>query len=108
MNFGAGLGEGGWDDDGALRAALGRTAEGLGLDLPEWDGKWDRLAEYVNARSGRRVMVYPPGAPDTTLPLGPLNTSDGVPDGVVVATYPAGAATGPTLANVSPESEDPV
>jgi len=61
MNFGAGLGEGGWDDDGALRAALGRTAEGLGLDLPESDGKWDRLAEYVNARSGRRVMVYPPG-----------------------------------------------
>lgn len=61
MNFGAGLGEGGWDDNGALRAALGRTAEGLGLELPESDGKWSRLAEYVDAKSGRRVMVYPPG-----------------------------------------------
>ncbi|MET8856532.1 DUF6193 family natural product biosynthesis protein [Streptomyces sp. NPDC004579] len=61
MNFGAGLGEGGWDDDGALRAALGRTAEGLGLDLPESDREWGRLAEYVDAKSGRRVMVYPPG-----------------------------------------------
>ncbi|MFD4393692.1 DUF6193 family natural product biosynthesis protein [Kitasatospora sp. NPDC058478] len=61
MNFEAGLGEGGWDDDGALQAALGRTAEELGLALPELDGQWRRLAEYVDAGSGRRVMVYPPG-----------------------------------------------
>ena len=45
----AGHGEGGWDDDGALRAALRRTAEELGLALPESDGKWGRLAEYVDA-----------------------------------------------------------
>ncbi|MGW3820570.1 DUF6193 family natural product biosynthesis protein [Streptomyces sp. NPDC005046] len=61
MSFGAGHDEGGWDDDGALRAALRRTAEKLGLALPESDGKWGRLAEYVDAGSGRRVMVYPPG-----------------------------------------------
>ncbi|MFE6872095.1 DUF6193 family natural product biosynthesis protein [Kitasatospora sp. NPDC057692] len=60
MNFGAGLGEDDWDEDGALRAALGRTAEGLGLALPEADGKRGRLAEYVDARSGRRVTVCPP------------------------------------------------
>ncbi|MEU9863576.1 DUF6193 family natural product biosynthesis protein [Streptomyces sp. NPDC047971] len=61
MDFGAGPGEGGRGDDGALRAALGRTAERLGLVLPESDGKWRRLAEYVDARSGRRVLVCPPG-----------------------------------------------
>ncbi|MFD0399277.1 DUF6193 family natural product biosynthesis protein [Kitasatospora sp. NPDC127121] len=60
MNFEAGLGEGGWDDDGALQAALGRTAEELGLALPELDGRWGRLAEYVDAGSGRRVVVCPP------------------------------------------------
>ncbi|MFC7795831.1 DUF6193 family natural product biosynthesis protein [Streptomyces cinereoruber] len=31
MDFGVGLDRGDWDEDGALRAALGRTAEGLGL-----------------------------------------------------------------------------
>ncbi len=67
MNFGVRLGEGGWGGDGALRAALGGTAEGLGLDLPESDGKWGRLAEYVDAKSGRRVMVYPPGEERRTL-----------------------------------------
>ncbi|MEV7297190.1 DUF6193 family natural product biosynthesis protein [Streptomyces microflavus] len=67
MNIGAGLGKGGWDDDGALRAALGRAAEGLGLALTESDRKWGRLAEYVAARSGRRVMVYPPDERRRTL-----------------------------------------
>ena len=52
---------GGWDDDGALRAALRGTAEELGLALPEPDGKWGRLAEYVGPVGGRRVVVYPPG-----------------------------------------------
>ncbi|MFC8172323.1 DUF6193 family natural product biosynthesis protein [Streptomyces sp. NPDC057325] len=61
MDFGAGLGGGGWDEGGVLRAALGRTAEGLGLDLPGSDRERGRLAEYVDARSGRRVVVYPPG-----------------------------------------------
>jgi hypothetical protein len=61
MSFGTGHDEGGWDDDGALRVALRRTAEQLGLALSESDGKWGRLAEYVNAGSGRRVTVYPPG-----------------------------------------------
>ncbi|WP_435190586.1 DUF6193 family natural product biosynthesis protein [Streptomyces sp. bgisy126] len=61
MNFEVGVGESGWDGDGALRAALGRTAEGLGLALPEPDRQYGRLAEYVGAGSGRRVVVYPPG-----------------------------------------------
>jgi hypothetical protein len=61
MNVGAGLGEDGWDEDGALRAAVERTAEGLGLALPASDGSWGRLAEFVDAGRGRRVMVYPPG-----------------------------------------------
>ncbi|MHA6761090.1 DUF6193 family natural product biosynthesis protein [Streptacidiphilus sp. PAMC 29251] len=60
MSFGAGHGEGGWDDDGALRAALKHTAEELGLPLPESDSKWGRIAEYRDAGSGRRVTVYPP------------------------------------------------
>lgn len=60
MDFGAGPGEGSRDGDGTLRAALGRTAEGLGLALPESDVRWGRLAEYVDAGNGRRVMVYPP------------------------------------------------
>ncbi|MGW9372235.1 DUF6193 family natural product biosynthesis protein [Streptomyces xanthophaeus] len=60
MSFRAGQGEGSWDDDGSLRAALRRTAEELGLALPESDGKWSRLAEYGDAGSGRRVTVYPP------------------------------------------------
>ncbi|MGW6708987.1 DUF6193 family natural product biosynthesis protein [Streptomyces sp. NPDC054956] len=61
MSIGAEHGEGGWDDDGALRAALGRTAEELGLALPESDENWGRLAEYIDAAGGRRVMVCPPG-----------------------------------------------
>ncbi|MFF2302864.1 DUF6193 family natural product biosynthesis protein [Streptomyces sp. NPDC058128] len=61
MKFGARIGDNVWNYDGALRAALGRTAEGLGLLLPESDRDWGRLAEYVDARSGRRVMVCPPG-----------------------------------------------
>ncbi len=61
MSFGAGHGEDSWDEDGALRAALRRVAEELGLALPESDGRWGHLAEYVGAGSGRRVMVYPPG-----------------------------------------------
>ncbi|MFE6056937.1 DUF6193 family natural product biosynthesis protein [Kitasatospora sp. NPDC056446] len=60
MDFGVGLGEGGWDEDGALRAAVRRTAEGLGLALPESDGNWGRIAEYLDAGRGRRVTVYPP------------------------------------------------
>lgn len=60
MGIGAGRGEGGWNDHGALRAALRRTAEGLGLGLPESGENGGRLAEYVDAGSGRRVMVYPP------------------------------------------------
>ncbi|MFD8146736.1 DUF6193 family natural product biosynthesis protein [Streptomyces sp. NPDC059708] len=60
MDFGAGLRAGGQDGDGALRAAMRRTAEGLGLVLPESGRDWGRLAEYVGAGSGRRVMVYPP------------------------------------------------
>ncbi|MFC1436157.1 DUF6193 family natural product biosynthesis protein [Streptacidiphilus sp. N1-3] len=61
MSFGAGHGEDDWDVDGVLRAALRRTAGELGLALPESDGKSGRLAEYVDAGSGRRVTVYPPG-----------------------------------------------
>ncbi|MGW7031451.1 DUF6193 family natural product biosynthesis protein [Streptomyces xanthophaeus] len=61
MSFGAGQDEGGWDDDGSLRAALRRTAEELGLALPESDGKWVRLAEYGDAGIGRRVTVFPHG-----------------------------------------------
>jgi len=61
MSFGAGHGEGGWDDDGALRAALRRAAEELGLALSESDRESGRLAEYIESGSSRRVMVYPPG-----------------------------------------------
>ncbi|GAA3389559.1 DUF6193 family natural product biosynthesis protein [Streptomyces roseoviridis] len=61
MDFGVGLGEGPWGDDGALGAVLGRTADGLGLALPESDGKRCRGAEYVDARNGRRAIVCPPG-----------------------------------------------
>ncbi|MFZ4299644.1 DUF6193 family natural product biosynthesis protein [Streptomyces cinereoruber] len=61
MDFGVGLDRGGWDEDGALRAALGRTAEGLGLVLPESDRETRRLAEYVDAGRGRRAVVFPPG-----------------------------------------------
>ncbi|MFJ4184808.1 DUF6193 family natural product biosynthesis protein [Kitasatospora sp. NPDC089509] len=60
MNTGVGHGEVDWDEDGALRAALGRTAEELGLVLPESDREWGRLAEYVAPGNGRRVVVYPP------------------------------------------------
>ncbi|MFE4519198.1 DUF6193 family natural product biosynthesis protein [Kitasatospora sp. NPDC056783] len=50
-----------WDDDGALRAALREAAEELGLGLPEPDGQWGRLAEYLGAGNGRGVVVSPPG-----------------------------------------------
>ncbi|WP_370414206.1 DUF6193 family natural product biosynthesis protein [Streptomyces fradiae] len=78
MNFGVGLGEGGWDVDGALRAALRHTAEGLGLALPESDGQRGRLAEYVGAASGRRVMVHPPREERRTF-LVRLRAADGTP-----------------------------
>ncbi|MEV4944922.1 DUF6193 family natural product biosynthesis protein [Streptomyces sp. NPDC053755] len=62
MSSGAGHGEGGWDDEGALRDALRRRAQKLGLVLTESDGTRGRRAEYVDAGSGRRVVVaYPPG-----------------------------------------------
>ncbi|MFE7561486.1 DUF6193 family natural product biosynthesis protein [Kitasatospora sp. NPDC057500] len=53
---------GDWDEDGALRAALSRTAEGLGLVLPEADRRPGRdfFAEYVDAQSGRRAVAAPP------------------------------------------------
>ncbi|MFF2198007.1 DUF6193 family natural product biosynthesis protein [Streptomyces sp. NPDC058157] len=60
MNYGAGSGDGGWGRAGALRAALGRAAGGLGLVLPESGRESGRLAEYVDAGSGRRVLVWPP------------------------------------------------
>jgi hypothetical protein len=40
---------------------LGRTAEGLGLALPAADRQFGRIAEYVDASGGRRVVVRPPG-----------------------------------------------
>ncbi|WP_405015906.1 DUF6193 family natural product biosynthesis protein [Kitasatospora sp. NBC_00070] len=60
MNLGAGHGETDWDDDGALQAALRRTADELGLALPEPDEGWGRLAKYVDAGIARRTTVYPP------------------------------------------------
>ncbi|MFJ8473290.1 DUF6193 family natural product biosynthesis protein [Kitasatospora sp. NPDC094011] len=60
MNTGVGHGKVDWDEDGALRAALGRTAEELGLVLPESDREWGRLAEYRAADGGWRVTVCPP------------------------------------------------
>ncbi|AZK95291.1 MULTISPECIES: DUF6193 family natural product biosynthesis protein [Streptomyces] len=60
MDFGAGIDEICWAG-GALRAAVGRTAEGLGLVLPEPDRESGRLAEYADRARGRRAMVYPPG-----------------------------------------------
>ncbi|MER7845471.1 DUF6193 family natural product biosynthesis protein [Kitasatospora sp. NPDC096077] len=60
MNTGVGHDEVDWDEDGALHAALGRTAEELGLVLPESDREWRRLAEYRAADGGRRVTVCPP------------------------------------------------
>ncbi|MFI6156180.1 DUF6193 family natural product biosynthesis protein [Kitasatospora sp. NPDC051170] len=60
MNSGAGAGSRVRWEDGALQAAMRGAAAELGLELPEADGKWGRLAEYVDEESGRRVMVYPP------------------------------------------------
>ncbi|MFJ9519926.1 DUF6193 family natural product biosynthesis protein [Kitasatospora sp. NPDC101801] len=37
-----------------------RTADELGLTLPESAREWGPLAEYVDTGIGRRVMVYPP------------------------------------------------
>ncbi|MEV6682475.1 DUF6193 family natural product biosynthesis protein [Streptomyces erythrochromogenes] len=61
MDHGAELGENDWNDDGALQAALDLTAKGLGIALPGADTGWGRLAKYLDAHSGRRVTVYPPG-----------------------------------------------
>ncbi|MFJ8473291.1 DUF6193 family natural product biosynthesis protein [Kitasatospora sp. NPDC094011] len=61
MNTGVGHDEVDWNEDGTLRAALGRTAEDIGLALPEPDGTSGSLAVYVDAGGGRRVTVYPWG-----------------------------------------------
>ncbi|MEU9074183.1 DUF6193 family natural product biosynthesis protein [Kitasatospora sp. NPDC048538] len=47
-------------DDGWLAELLERTAEGLGLRLPEPAGAWKRIVEYADAGTGRRVVVYQP------------------------------------------------
>ncbi|MFJ9692700.1 DUF6193 family natural product biosynthesis protein [Kitasatospora sp. NPDC101183] len=107
MNSGAGQGRRYWDEDGALAAAMRETAEGLGLVLPEHDGRWGRLAEYADEESGRRATVSPPGSGRRTFqvrlhglraPLASGGTSDLARAARATAAWMGGEGLGTTKA----------
>ena len=59
MGFGAGAGQRKWVD-GPLGEVLRRTAEDLGVVLPEPDDEYGAIARYGGEGIGRQVTVYPP------------------------------------------------
>ncbi|MBP0450289.1 hypothetical protein J5Y04_12085 [Kitasatospora sp. RG8] len=61
-NSSVGLGGDEDEDEDAvpLAALLRRTAEELGVGLPEPAGAWERIVEFKDDETGRRVVVYPP------------------------------------------------
>ncbi|MFE4971778.1 DUF6193 family natural product biosynthesis protein [Kitasatospora sp. NPDC056651] len=108
MNSGSGKRK--WDEDGALRAALRDTAEELGLVLPESDGQWGCLAEYLGAGNGLRAVVSPPGNGRRTFdvrlqlnrtPVAGGGTSDLAKAARAVAAWTGGAGLEETRARAS-------